>query len=222
MTGDLSDLPHPPSWRADSYSCPHCAAFAEQKWADFVTSDAGLGQTPFRGARCNACKQWSLWQVNLHVNPLEGSLIWPTGILPLLPPSEDMPGPVAALYHEARSVASASPRSAAALLRLALEATLNERYPDADNLNAAIGSATADGLPQTVINAMDVLRFSGNAAIHEINNEDTIGTVTALSRILNLVIERLITEARQIAEMHADLPPGVLAQIERRDAATDP
>lgn len=144
-------------------------------------------------------------------------MVWPTA-LGGPAPNGDMPHDVTVIYNEARSVMTLSPRAASALLRLALEALLTGLYPDAGNLNDTIGAAAAAGLSRQIVNAMDVLRFNGNAAIHEIGREDTAETAAALSRILNLVVERLITEPRQIAEMHAELPPGVLAQIERRDS----
>lgn len=128
-----------------------------------------------------------------------------------------MPENVASLYNEARSIMTLSPRAASALMRLALEALLEGLYPDAGNLNETIGAASAAGLPGTIINAMDVLRFNGNAAIHEIDREDTAETAASLATILNLVVVRLITEPRQIAEMHAQLPATVIAAIERRD-----
>lgn len=135
-----------------------------------------------------------------------------------VPPAEDMPDPVAAVFDEARAVAKQSPRSAAALLRLALESLLGDLYPNASNLNDAIRLAAADGLPRQVIDAMDVLRFNGNASIHELSRDDTPETAAALFKVLNIVVRHLITEPLEIGSLHDELPDTVRAQIERRDA----
>lgn len=111
----------------------------------------------------------------------------------------------------------ASPRSAAALLRLSLEGLLTGLYPDAGGLNATIGAAARAGLPRQVIDAMDVLRFNGNAAIHEISRKDNAETAASLFAVLNLVVTRLVTEPRQIEALHAELPASVRASIEKRD-----
>jgi len=201
-----------PEFKKAAFNCPSCEAYAAQNWRSLHFSGSG-GQSGVELATCRSCGRASVW---LDVE--DAVMIWPVG-LGGPPPSEDMPAAVATIYDEARSIANLSPRSASALMRLALEALLTELYPDAGNLNDTIGAAAADGLARPIINAMDVLRFSGNASIHEISREDTPETVNALASILNLVVERLITEPKQIAAMHAQLPPGVLAQIEKRDGA---
>ncbi|WP_432477197.1 DUF4145 domain-containing protein [Nocardioides sp. GXQ0305] len=204
--------PRTPRLRGESFACPYCEAFAQQDW-DHLYSNGNV--TGVERATCHACGKTSLWLV------VEGGiLLWPRQLKGGVPAAEDMPAEVRTVYNEARAVVDASPRSAAALLRLALEGLLADLYPSEGNLNDRIGAAAAAGLSQTVVNSMDVLRFNGNAAIHEISREDSADTAASLFAILNLVVERLITEPRRIAQMHAALPPGVLAQIEKRDGAS--
>lgn len=62
------------------------------------------------------------------------------------------------------------------------------------------------------------LRFAGNRSVHEIMSDDTAETATALLHILNLVVERLITQPKQITALHDAMPEGVKQAIERRDA----
>lgn len=183
------------------------------RWRRLAYSSGGASDVAT--ATCAACRRSSVWwdqeDPAIMVWPLEGGGV---------PPAEDMPEAVALIYNEARSVVKQSPRSASALLRLALEGLLNDLYPDATNLNDAIGKAAADGLPRRVIDSMDVLRFNGNAAIHEVSREDTPQTAAALFKVLNIVVRHLITEPREIASLHSELPEGVRAQIEKRDATS--
>lgn len=227
LLGSVHHVPEtPPAFQASSFTCPHCSALTQQTWhtlSAYADNDGTELSPNLALAVCFACDKQTLWQMTHHITPTgswasSGNLIWPQA-LGGPPPAEDLPDEVRGIYEEARAVVNASPRSASALLRLALEGVLEGLFPDAGNLNATIGAASAAGLPRQIIQAMDVLRFNGNAAIHEVSREDTPETAEALFKILNLVVERLITEPKQIAEMHASLPPGVLAQIEKRDSA---
>jgi hypothetical protein len=203
-----------PAFNEPSFVCPHCEAFAEHTWDHLQFNVGGSwGSTALYQARCAACAKYNYWLTvgDGHV------MIWPDK-MGGAPPGDDMPEDVRNIYDEARSIINRSPRAASALMRLALETLLTELYPNEGNLNATIGAASRAGLPGSIIQAMDVLRFNGNDAIHEINREDSPETAASLARILNLVVERLITEPRQIADLHAQLPAGVLAQIEQRDA----
>jgi hypothetical protein len=149
-------------------------------------------------------------------------MVWPTG---LIGPesSSDLPESVAGIYKEARTVGGASPRSAAALLRLALEGVLTDLYPDeTGNLNGLIGAAAMAGLPQDVTRAMDVLRFNGNTAAHEVHLDDTSATVVALFDVLNLVVDRLIGEPKRIGALYDELPEGVREAADRRNQANGP
>lgn len=206
-----------------SFDCPHCGAYAGQTWGTLHVrrEHANPGDeefftvTPFVMSTCQGCGDVSLWRSG---SPDDAPILWPTGMVgPEASP--DLPDSVAAIYQEARHVAGASPRSAAALLRLALEGVLEGLYPeDAGNLNRLVGAAAKAGLPENVVNAMDVLRFNGNAAAHEVHLDDTSATVAALFDVLNLVVDRLIGEPKRIATLYADLPDTVRAQAERRDS----
>lgn len=204
-----------PAFQKPSFTCPHCDAFSEQIWhpLQFQLAASSWAGSYLWQARCTVCNKISYWMTG--PSPAH-TMIWPTSFGGP-PASDDMPEDVEAIYSEARSIMNLSPRASSALMRLALEALLADLYPEAGNLNATIGAAAKAGLSEHLIKAMDVLRFNGNEAIHEINREDTPETAASLARILNMVIERLITEPKQIAELHAQMPPGVLTQIEQRD-----
>jgi hypothetical protein len=129
-----------------------------------------------------------------------------------------MPEDVARLYDEASTVASLSPRSASALLRLSLEVLLEGLYPDAGDLNKKIGAAVADGLPRPVQQTMDFLRFNGNQSVHKFHHDDTAETASTLFTLLNVVVEQLISQPKQLASLYEGLPEGFRNQVDRRDA----
>lgn len=64
-------------------------------------------------------------------------------------PHAHMPDDVKGLYLEAREIGTRSPRSAAALLRLALE-KLTTGLTDADKLNDAIAELVSAGMSTSI------------------------------------------------------------------------
>lgn len=210
-----------PAFERPAFNCPICDAYAEMTWRHPIYPGGGL--TCLHTATCGVCKSNSVWLEQPELFGITGdpddkrAMIWPSG-WDGVPAADDMPEAVEGIYDEARAVVQASPRAAAALLRLALERLLNGLYPDASNLNDAIRLAAENGLPRRVVDSMDVLRFNGNAAIHELVREDTPETASSLFKVLNIVVRQLITEPREIDELHSALPDGVRDQITRRDS----
>lgn len=166
----------------------------------------GLGLT-----QCFACKRYSLW--------VGKQLAWPLPATSIAPaPAVDMPQIVKEDYEEAASISDKSPRAAAALLRLALE-KLCRQLGKTGNINAMIGSLVQDGLPKRVQQALDIVRVVGNEAVHpgQIDLRDEPETAAKLFQLLNLIVERMITEERVIDELFQSLPPDKLAGIAARD-----
>lgn len=215
---------HPPAFNATSFDCPHCGAHAQQTW--YFTGQAESHDDAIDArlavAVCFACGGRTVWRTFTTYGFGRGvdahEMIHPARRHEGPAPHADLPESLVPIYEEARGCLGVSPRAASALVRLTLEGALTDLYADAGNLNDMIGAAAAAGLPETVVNAMDVLRFSGNQSIHELRSDDTAETATALFAILNIVIERLVTQPRQIAELHAAMPDGVRERIERRNA----
>jgi hypothetical protein len=85
-------------------------------------------------------------------------------------------------------------------------------------LNDKIRDAKRDGLPDAVIQAMDVLRVRGNQSVHEIHFDDTNHTVQALFDLIGIVNAKLITEPQTIAAMYAQLPQSARDAAARRDS----
>ncbi len=145
-------------------------------------------------------------------------MIYPTGsIAPL--PSEDMPEDVKADFNEARDIVQASPRAAAALLRLALQKLTIHLGGKGKNLNEDIKNLVKKGLPPKVERALDVVRVIGNNAVHpgKIDLRDDLDTAILLFELLNMIVDTMITQPRRVDEIYNKLPEGVRKAIEKRD-----
>lgn len=132
-----------------------------------------------------------------------------------------MPEEVAAIYEEARQTFSVSPRSAAALLRLATQMLVDNLVDGNLPLDRKIGRLVQRGLDPTLQQALDVLRVIGNNAVHpgQIAIDGESGQVGKLFDLLNLVVEQFISRERVVADLFADLPEGPREAISRRDGS---
>ena len=88
------------------------------------------------------------------------------------------------------------------------------------DLNNDIGSLARKGLETDIQRALDIVRVTGNDAVHPgvIDLNDNKATAVGLFQLLNLIVERLIAMPNRIEAVFSDLPPGKLEQIEKRDA----
>lgn len=220
-----------PGHRKDSFTCPHCRAHAQQHWAVCITQSVVDGdeveeKPGIEVSTCLVCKRQAIWRT-YYARPGGNFGFWKVELLyPRAVPDEvpqlnsDAPTDVADLYQEAAGVLPVSPRAASALLRLALEALLRDLYPDEDNLNNLIGLAVRDGLPERVQKTMDILRFNGNQSVHDLRHEDTVETASTLFQLLNIVVDQLVSQPKQLDQMYGTLPQGVRDKIERRDGSS--
>ena len=124
---------HPPELGSDAFDCPHpaCGTYAQQTFGmlgmgidagDYGSRTEWIGDSDgWRVSQCARCRNYSFW--------LDEELLWPTTVQAGPPANPDSPPSVIELYNEARSVANTSPRSAAALLRLALQILVDELVP---------------------------------------------------------------------------------------------
>ena len=151
--------PYIPRYHATSFECPHCGVYAQQDWL-------GLNQLPdiiykqtqwLEITQCMHCKEHTVWD--------QHKLVYPTSsIAPQS--SSDMPIDIANDFNEARSVLAFSPRSSAALLRLALEKLCTHLKLPGKNFNEQIGAMVKEGLSPKVQKALDIVRVIGNNAVH--------------------------------------------------------
>jgi len=109
-----------PEHGLDAFHCPSCGVYAHQHFAGAMRTVGGTGPLSqaltevdgYSVSACSRCSQPLIWYGRAVVHPRYGST--PT-------PHSDMPEGVKSDYEEARQVSDLSPRSASALLRLALQ-----------------------------------------------------------------------------------------------------
>lgn len=169
----------------------------------------------FSVSTCVACSRGSIW--------VNGELVFPLHV-DVGPANQDMSEEIRALYDEAASVYVASPRGAAALLRLAVQLLMRQVGKKGEDLNAEIGQLVAGGLSPKIQQALDLLRVIGNNAVHpgQIVLEDNREVALRLFEILNVVADELITRPREIESMYNNVvPEGARAQISKRDRKND-
>jgi hypothetical protein len=130
-----------------------------------------------------------------------------------------MPEDVAADFNEAREVLGASPRSSAALLRLAIQKLCAHLGGEGKSINDYIADFVEKGLSVEVQQALDIVRVVGNNAVHpgEIDIRDDPQTAMSLFDIINFVVERMISQPKAIAKMFGGLPIGAREAIRKRD-----
>ena len=137
-------------------------------------------------------------------------------------PHPNMPKEVRRVFEEARSVSPFSPRAAMALLRLCVEMLCRHLGEDSDNLNDAIGSLVRKGVSREVQKLMDVVRVTGNDAVHpgKIDDGDDAPSAESLFRAINFIVEQMMRQPKEIDRLFSGLPKEKRSAIQRRDAAS--
>ncbi|NMC67950.1 MAG: DUF4145 domain-containing protein [Spirochaetales bacterium] len=207
----------PPEFEKDAFNCPHCNAYAHHEWLEiFGTKIKHPGDKEtfdiysYEMARCASCHDYSIW--------LEEELIYPkTSAAPS--PIEDMPEDVKEDFKEARAIVNASPRGAAAILRLALEKLMPHIGGEGKNLDKKIGNLVDKGLPVEIQEALDSLRVIGNESVHpgELNMKDDTKTALYLFDILNFIVDTMIVQPKKRKEIFERLPSSKKEGIKNRD-----
>jgi hypothetical protein len=166
-------------------------------------------------SKCHHCRDVAMWHNGIMLVP---------DVSTAPQPHADMPESVVLDYEEARSVLQRSPRSAAALLRLALQKLCVELGEKGENINDDIASLVKKGLPAVVQKALDIIRVIGNEQVHpgQIDVRDDPETAVELFRLINFIVEDQITRPKSIDALYGRLPPKKLDGIEQRDKKTQP
>lgn len=197
---------------ADSFSCPHCRAIAKQDWwyRGFNNSqNPGSKDNQIRVGTCHHCEKNTLW--------IADKMFYPdSGHAPL--PNLEMPESVKKLYLEAASIHTKSPRGAAALLRLSIQILCKELGESGADINKDIGNLVKKGLPELVQQSLDVVRVTGNDAVHpgQIDTDDP-ETVKKLFELVNVIIEYMIALPKKVSGIYQTLPPEKIKGINDRD-----
>ncbi len=129
-----------------------------------------------------------------------------------------MPEEAQADYQEAASIYAHSPRGAAALLRLAVQKLMVHLGQPGKNINDDIAALVASGLPVQIQQALDVVRVTGNNAVHpgKLDANDS-RIAEQLFPLINLIVEYRISLPARIQEMYDALPAGAKHAIQKRD-----
>ena len=221
----------PPEYRSDGFNCPYCNAYAKQTWAvlggskrSWLATDSGyviddwdviyIDEEPVYVSLCARCENATLWLCEKIIYPLAR----------MAPPANsDLPDNVKEMYEEASAIAGLSARAACALLRVAIEMLLKDlgHVKENGNINDSIGELVQAGVDKRVQRALDVVRVTGNNAVHPgtIDFDDSTD-VSSLFELINYIADTLITRPNKASEMFDNLPEGAKRGIKRRDSKT--
>lgn len=202
-----------PTVMSASFTCPHCGAFAMQNWwirswNESVPNERAANQ--IRVGRCQHCGKSTLWVMDKMVYPDIGNAPFP---------NSEMPEAVKNTYLEAASIASKSPRGAAAILRLGIQVLCKDLGEPGKDINKDIASLVKKGLPEIVQQSLDIVRVTGNDAVHpgQIDTDD-IEVVSKLFDLTNVIIEYMIALPNKVSGIYSQLPAGKKKAIEDRDS----
>ena len=205
-----------PVYMSKAFNCPHCNAFSHQEWAQPGTSiDAWGGGTTIPKlfiSVCICCEKYAIWYDQEMIYPISSNAPFP---------AENMPKDVKSDFTEARDIVNRSPRSARALLRLAVQKLMKHFEEKGKDLNRDIGNLVKKGLPEKMQKALDLVRVIGNNAVHPgmIDLKDDINTATSLFDIINYIINIMITSPKNVDEIYNKLPVKNKDEIKKRDSS---
>lgn len=201
-----------PEAMKSSFTCPHCDTISEQHWWGRTWNDNGVID-PSAGdilvSTCTHCGKHTVW--------IDNKMYFPdTGIAPF--PNIEMPEIVKEIYLEAASIYGKSPRGAAALLRLGIQILCKELGEKGKNLNNDISNLVKKGLPEIVQQSLDIVRVTGNDAVHpgQIDTDDS-EVVANLFELTNIIVEYMIALPKKVSGIYTALPKEKLQVIEKRD-----
>lgn len=201
-----------PSPLERSFTCPHCNTVSQQTWW-FRNWDSSQHpnkfNNPIRVGRCAHCDLSTIWVEDIMFYPDKGSA--PA-------PNDDMPTKVKQVYLEAASIYKKSPRGAAALLRLGIQILCRELGETGTNINTDIKNLVAKGLPLIVQQSLDIVRVTGNEAVHpgQIDTDDP-KVVLSLFELSNIIVQYMISLPKQVGDLYSALPLDKVSAIEKRD-----
>jgi inactivated superfamily I helicase len=87
------------------------------------------------------------------------------------------------------------------------------------NINDDIKALVTNGLDVRVQRALDAVRVIGNEAVHpgQLDLRDDRSTAESLFRLLNLIVEKTISEPKHVDEVYALIPQSKRDAIAKRD-----
>lgn len=203
-----------------TFVCPWCKALCQQHVGIVNMMQLRAGgasgihqlQNNLGLSECVGCRRTSLFN--------QGLLVWPLAVGNAPEPNPDMPPELIKDFAEARSIYLKSPRGASALLRLVVQKLCPHLGAKSPKIDTAIGELVANGTISVLIQqALDSVRVIGNEAVHPgtLDLEDDTTTVLALFGLINVIVDKAISEPARVAAIYGTLPPSKLSGIADRD-----
>lgn len=204
----------PPEFEKSSFTCPHCGVLTQHKWT-YITSSV-YDNEDFGSIRESLCLNSECYKKCLWINekmtiPDQEGISYP---------NEDLLSDIKEDYLEARSIISKSPRGSAALLRLAIQKLCKQLGEPGQDINTDIGNLVKKGLRPSIQKALDIVRVTGNNAVHPgaIDLKDSREIALKLFDLVNLIADVMISEPKRIAELYDSvIPENGKQSIEKRD-----
>jgi hypothetical protein len=162
-------------------------------------------------SECYECKKVAVWIFDRLIFPASKS-----GVLP----NSDLRDDIIADFEEAREIVQASPRGAAALLRLAIQKLCSQLGEKGRSIDEDIASLVRKGLNPLVQQSLDIVRVIGNEAVHpgtlDLNDDREIAF--RLFELVNSIADQMISHPKTVSDMYDKLPEAKRKAIESRDA----
>jgi hypothetical protein len=206
-----------PEHEKDAFTCPHCQVYTSQVWADLTVENRNMAipsppqSTPISRSTCFNCHEDCFWH--------DEKLLYPAMVNAPMP-SADLPEDLKPDYLEARQIVNASPRGAAALLRLVLQKLLVHLGEPGKDINTDIGSPAKKGkISGRTKKALDSVRIVGNESVHpgEINLNEDPNMANALFYLINLIVLDAFSYDKYVDSIYAQLPENKRKGVEDRD-----
>ena len=202
-----------PTVLAKSFTCPHCGTISMQDWWYRMWNggqhSGGVSYNQLRIGKCQHCNENTVWINDLMYFPDNGNAPFP---------NPEMPENVKKLYSEASAIHMKSPRGASALLRLGIQVLCKELGEPGKNINTDIASLVKKGLPEIVQQSLDIVRVTGNDAVHpgqiDTDNPQTVGQLFELT---NIIVEYMIALPKKVSGIYNALPSDKVDAIKDRD-----
>ena len=158
---------------------------------------------------CFSCNEMCLWVYD--------QLVWPrrAGAPELKPVA---PSDVQRECEETSQKLEASPRGAAALLRLAMEKLCKELGVNGESLNEDLAFFLREDVDARVRKVLDAARIIESNAVRpgQIGLGDDRATAETLAGLVNLICEKMIMEPRHLQEVYTKLRDGAQTAMEQR------
>ena len=201
-----------PEFQKAAFNCPHCNAYSRMEWKRFYRYRAnGLTDSYLFCASCDCCNKESYW----YSTENQSIMLFPiSSSAPM--PHPDLPDDCQKDYEEARLIVGYSPRGAGALLRLVIQKLCDRFGTSGKSINENIKKMVADGLSPRMQQAFDFVRITGNNAVHplELNLEEKPELVMAMFKLINMIVEEMITKPKEINALFSQIPDGAKEAIE--------